>query len=47
MMKPLMNALESVYVIIYFVVAIIAGIILLPLSFLFSKPHFEYDGYDK
>jgi hypothetical protein len=47
MMKPLINTLEFIYMIIYFTIALLAGIILFPLSFLFSKPHFEYDGYDK
>jgi len=33
--------------IIYFLIAFLAFILLYPLSFLFSKSHFEYDGYDK
>ena len=47
MMKPLINTLEFCWMIIYFFIAFLAFVLLYPLSFLFSKPHFEYDGYDK
>lgn len=46
-MKTLMKTLETVYAIMYFLIAIIAAIILYPLSFLFSKVHHEESGYDK
>jgi hypothetical protein len=46
-MKTLMNILETVYAIMYFLIAILAAIILYPLSFLFAKPHYEESGYDK
>jgi hypothetical protein len=46
-MKTLMKLLETVYAIMYFLIAIVAAIILYPLSFLFSKPHHEESGYDK
>jgi hypothetical protein len=46
-MKTLMKTLEMVYSIMYFLFAIIAAIILYPLSFLFSKVHHEENGYDK
>ena len=46
-MKTLMKTLETVYAIMYFLIAIIAAIILYPLSFLFSKVHHEENGYDK
>ncbi len=45
-MKTLMKLLETVYAIMYFLIAIIAAIILYPLSFLFSKVHHEESGYD-
>ena len=34
------------YSVIYMIVAIIAGIILYPLSFLAKKTHYEESGYD-
>jgi ABC-type phosphate/phosphonate transport system permease subunit len=46
-MKTLMKTLETVYAIMYFLIAIIAAIILYPLSFLLSKVHHEESGYDK
>jgi hypothetical protein len=45
-MKTLMKFLEMVYAIMYFLIAILAGIILYPLSFLSRKDHFEESGYD-
>jgi ABC-type phosphate/phosphonate transport system permease subunit len=45
-MKTLMKLLETVYAIMYFLIAIVAAIILYPLSFLFSKVHHEESGYD-
>ena len=45
-MKTLMNILETMYAIMYFLIAIVAAIILYPLSFLFAKPHYEESGYD-
>lgn len=45
-MKTLMKLLETVYAIMYFTIAVIAAIILYPLSFLFAKPHHEESGYD-
>ena len=45
-MKTLMKTLEMVYVIMYFLIAGIACIILYPLSFLSRKDHFEESGYD-
>ena len=45
-MKTLMKLLETVYVIMYLFVAIVAAIILYPLSFLSKKHHFEESGYD-
>jgi len=45
-MKTLMKLLETVYAIMYFLVAVIAAIILYPLSFLYKKDHFEESGYD-
>ena len=45
-MKTLIAVIEKVYIVMYFAVAVIAGIILLPLSFFFSKPHYEESGYD-
>ena len=45
-MKTLMKLLETVYAIMYLFVAIVAAIILYPLSFLSKKDHFEESGYD-
>ena len=45
-MKTLMKTLETVYVIMYFLIAVIAGLILYPMSFLSRKDHFEESGYD-
>ena len=45
-MKTLMKTLEMIYVMIYFFVAILAGIILYPLSFLIGTVHYEESGYD-
>ena len=45
-MKTLMKMLETVYAIMYFLIALLAGIILYPLSFLSRKDHFEESGYD-
>ena len=45
-MKTLMKTLEMVYVIMYFFVAILAGIILYPFSFLIGTDHYEESGYD-
>ena len=45
-MKTLMKLLETVYAIMYFTIAVIAGIILYPLSFFSKKDHFEESGYD-
>ena len=45
-MKTLMKTFEMVYAIMYFLIAVIAAIILYPLSFLFAKPHHEESGYD-
>ncbi len=45
-MKTLMKLLETVYAIMYFLIAIVAAIILYPISFLFSKVHHEESGYD-
>lgn len=42
----LMKILEMIYVMIYFLVAILAGIILYPLSFLINGTHYEENGYD-
>ena len=44
--KTLMKFLETVYAIMYFTIAVIAGIILYPLSFFSKKDHFEESGYD-
>jgi hypothetical protein len=41
-----MKFFEMVYVYLYFLVAIIAGIILYPLSFLVGSVHYEESGYD-
>ena len=46
-MKTLMKTLEMVYAVMYLLVAIIAGIILYPLSFLVSGSHYEESGYDR
>jgi len=46
-MKPVINFLEMCWMIMYFAIAFLAFLVLYPLSFLFSKPHYEYDGYDK
>ena len=46
-MKTLMKTLEMVYVIMYFLIAILAGIILYPFSFLVSGSHYEESGYDR
>lgn len=45
-MKTLMKILETVYAIMYFLIVLLAGIILYPLSFLARKDHFEESGYD-
>ena len=45
-MKTLMKTLEMVYAIMYLLVAIIAGIILYPISFLIGTDHYEESGYD-
>ena len=37
---------EMVYVVIYFLIAVVAGIILYPISFLIKKEHYEESGYD-
>ena len=42
----LMKILEMIYVVIYFFVVIVAGIILYPLSFLINGTHYEENGYD-
>jgi hypothetical protein len=42
-----MKFIETVYSIMYLFVAVVAAIILYPLSFLISKPHHEESGYDK
>ena len=41
-----MKFLENIWSCIYFFVAMLAAIILYPLSFLVSKTHHESDGYD-
>ena len=41
-----MKILEMIYVVIYFFVVIVAGIILYPLSFLIGGTHYEENGYD-
>jgi hypothetical protein len=41
-----MKILEMIYVMIYFFIAILAGIILYPLSFLIAETHYEENGYD-
>jgi hypothetical protein len=41
-----MKILETIYAIMYLTIAIIAGLILYPLSFLSRKDHFEESGYD-
>ena len=41
-----MKFFEMVYVFMYFLVAIIAGVVLYPLSFLISSNHYEECGYD-
>jgi ABC-type phosphate/phosphonate transport system permease subunit len=46
MKSKIFSFLEMVYVVIYFLIAVIAGIILYPLSFLSKKNHFEESGYD-
>ncbi len=46
-MKTLMKFIETVYAIMYFFIAIVAAIILFPVSFLFAKTHHEESGYDK
>ena len=45
-MKTLMKSLEMVYAIMYLLIAVIAGLILYPLSFFSRKDHFEESGYD-
>ena len=45
-MKTLMKFLETVYAIMYLFIAIVAAIILYPLSFLSKKDHYEESGYD-
>ena len=45
-MKTLMKFLENVYAIMYLFIAIVAAIILYPLSFLSKKHHHEESGYD-
>ena len=45
-MKTLMKTFEMVYAIMYFFIAIVAGVILYPLSFLSNKDHYEESGYD-
>jgi ABC-type phosphate/phosphonate transport system permease subunit len=42
-----MKFLETVYAIMYFFIAIVAAIILFPVTFLFAKTHHEESGYDK
>ena len=39
-------ALEMVYAIMYLFIAVLAGLILYPLSFLSKKTHYEESGYD-
>jgi len=46
MKSKIFSFLEMVYFMIYFLIAIIAGIILYPLSFLIKKEHYEESGYD-
>jgi hypothetical protein len=41
-----MRFFEMFYILIYFFIAILAGILLYPLAFLFSGKHHEEDGYD-
>jgi hypothetical protein len=41
-----MKFLETVYAIMYLFIAIVAAIILYPLSFLSKKDHYEESGYD-
>jgi len=37
---------EMAYIAIYLLVAVLAGIVLYPLSFLLKKNHYEENGYD-
>lgn len=46
MKTSLFMAIETAYVILYFMLAVIAGLILYPMSFLSRKNHFEESGYD-
>ena len=46
MKTSLFMAIEIAYVILYFMLAVIAGLILYPMSFLSRKDHFEESGYD-
>ena len=45
-MKTLMKFLETVYIVMYLFVAVVAAIFLYPLSFLYKKDHHEESGYD-
>lgn len=46
MKNKLYSFFEMSYSVVYIIVALIAGIILYPLSFLAKKTHYEEDGYD-
>jgi hypothetical protein len=46
MKSKIFSFFEMLYFMIYFLIAIIAGIILYPLSFLVKKEHYEEGGYD-